>query len=186
MHSRLVPPVSNYERRDGVVEYLAAGFCVVVCVYLPRKGVGMDLSREKEPHVVPVRGNNRLVVYGQVETEKCAVGIVIVVIMMSLRLESRVFGVFDPGWRREADRDNSFIVEAFDVLFLRRGELLGDLETCKAHHGHGADRTSLAVECNMQMGIIFVGQSIWKRHSEKGVSGNFFSRIEERHRRARG
>ena len=44
MHSRLVPRVSNYERGDGVVEYTAVRFCVVVCVDLPRKGVGMNLS----------------------------------------------------------------------------------------------------------------------------------------------
>ena len=74
-----------------------------------------------------------MVVYGQVETEKCAVDIVTIIIIISLRLESRVFGSFDPGWRREADRDNSLIVEAFDVLFLRGGELFEDLETCEAH-----------------------------------------------------
>jgi hypothetical protein len=81
-----------------------------------------------------------LVVYGQVETEKCAVDIVLIaVIIISLWLESRVFGGFGPGWRREAERDNSLIVEAFDVLFLRGGELLEDLERCETHHGHRAD-----------------------------------------------
>ncbi len=103
-----------------------------------------------EPHAVPIRWNEYLIIHWQVEAEEAPVGIVIV----RFRLEYVILLTGYPSWWRKEDSCNGFDIKALDQLLLRIDKLPRILWTCQKRHRHITASILLALNRSAEMDFL--------------------------------